>query len=152
MLRVCPLPVVVQTIFARKTQPAVSAFEPQFQMHLEYMSQHILSFHLGRITGHPAARHRCCVTPADTVCSQMSRELLREKDIIARLTADYPPARVRLLSARSRKIIEHGILVLREIGKSVRRFLELKGIHLGRPVLVKPGTALAVRHDLDCRS
>lgn len=134
LLRVCPLPVVVQTIFARKTQPAVRAFEPQFQMHLEYMSQHILSFHLGRITGHPAARHRCCVTPADTMCSQMSRELLREKDIIARLTADYPPARVRLLSARSRKIIEHRILVLR------------------RPVLVKPGTALAVRHDLDCRS
>lgn len=51
----------------------------------------------------------------------------------ARRTADYPPTGVGLLSAGFSKVIEHHVLVL------------------GRPVIVEPGIALVVRHDLDCR-
>lgn len=99
-------------------------------MYLKYVSQHAFFLHFGCVTTHPTTQHvRCAISP-DAMRCQVPRELLRKKDIVARLSTDYPPTGVGLLSARKRKIAKHCELIL------------------DRPVIVELGIDLVVRHEL----
>lgn len=122
--------VIVQGGPACKSLPAVGAFDPQFQMHLDYVPQHAFSIHRVRITTYPAARHFRVIISCNTMFPQVARKLPREEHIAASLSANYPTTCVGLLVTRRIKQVEHHLL------------------GLGGPVIVELVTDPVVGHDL----